>query len=154
MMAASVVAVVEWLSGCAAAAVLKERERKRERCHTAWCSPALTYSDTQNQGHKLRATAVTVLGWTAVAGAEDGAGGEPGWAVFEGVCGGGFRLGGGGGGGGGIFRLDGDGGGMRGGGEVSGGVGRVAVMHVVLLVAMCSAAVALGAGVGDGVVGW
>jgi hypothetical protein len=29
----------------------------------------------------------------------------------------------------------------------------VAVMHVVLLVAMCSAAMALGAGVGDGVVG-
>ena len=31
MMAASVVAVVEWLSSCAAAAVLKERERKKER---------------------------------------------------------------------------------------------------------------------------
>jgi hypothetical protein len=58
----------------------RERARKRERCYTTWCTPALTYSDTQNQGHKLRATAVTVLGWTTVAGAEDGAGGEPGWA--------------------------------------------------------------------------
>jgi hypothetical protein len=31
MMAVPVVVVVEWLSGCAAAAVVKEREREKER---------------------------------------------------------------------------------------------------------------------------